>query len=257
MCPRSVRRSGRLICGTTAGLLALSLGCISGSLASSTGPRDPGQRWSDANRQMVVLGEEVQFDFVLQDWKRRLVSPRGVADYCVAYVGAERIECEADVYGHFSFSHIFDRYRPGDVVAVRAAAFQQRGSRDYMKIAGQWMHNDSPYELSDRKGASDSITLTVYESPIELAVGTAGTPLDPGTAVLRIRKGSDSAVSILIERPDRPGFSLGGPEKNGSYILRYLPRRDELNTYGRTEIEFTVRDVAGRTFRVQSVIETP
>ena len=75
--------------------------------------------------------------------------------------------------------------------------------------------------------------------------------------MLRIRKGSDSAVSILIERPDRPGFSLGGPAKNGSYILRYLPRRAELNTSGRMEIEITVRDVAGRAFRVQSVIETP
>lgn len=126
-----------------------------------------------------------------------------------------------------------------------------------MKIAGQWMRNDSPFELSDRKGASDSITLTVYESPIELAVATAGTPLDPDTAVLRIRKSPDSAVSILVDRPDRPGFSLGEPGKNGSCILRYMPHGDELNPFGRTEIEFTVRDVAGRTFRVQSVIETP
>ena len=194
---------------------------------------------------MVVRGEKVQFDFVLQDWKRRLVSPRGFADYCVAYVGAERIECGADVHGHFSFSHIFDRYRPGDVVAIRAAAFQQRGSRDYMKIAGQWMHNDSPYELPDRKGVSDSITLTVYESPIELAVATTGTPLDPDTAVLWIRKSPDSAASILIKRPDRPGFSLGGPEKNGSYLLSYMPCSDELNVFGSTEIEFTARDVAG------------
>ncbi len=257
MWPRSVRRSESLICVATAALLALPLGCISGSLASSTGPRDPGQRWSDASRQMVACGEEVQFDFVLQDWKRRLVSPRGVADYCVAYVGAVRIECYADVRSHFSFSHIFDRYRPGDVVTVRAVASQQRGSRDYMKIAGQWMHNDSPYELPDRKGVSDSITLTVYESPIELAVATTGTPLDPDTAVLRIRKSPDSVASIFVERPNRPGFSLGGPEKNGSYILRYMPRGDELNAFGRTEIEFTVRDVAGQPFQVQSAIETP
>jgi hypothetical protein len=97
----------------------------------------------------------------------------------------------------------------------------------------------------------------VYESPIELTVATAGTPLDPETAVLRIRKSPDSAVSIFINQPDRPGFSLDGPDDDGNYIVRFMPRGDELNAFGQTEIEFTARDVAGRPLSVRSTIETP
>ena len=148
-------------------------------------------------------------------------------------------------------------WKAGDVVEIRAAAYQQRGSRDFMKIAGQWLHNDSPYELPDRKGASDSITLTVYESPIELTIPRSGTPLDPQSGVLRIRRNPESVVSILIDRPDRPGFSLRTPDKAGRYVIRYLPDGKELNAFGKTEIEFTIRDVVGKPITVQLVIETP
>lgn len=254
---RSGWRSRRLIGGATGILSGFLFGCVSGSLASSTGPRAPGQRWSDSNHQMVLRGEKVRFDFVLQDWKHRLVNPVGVADYCVAFVGEHRIECDADVYGHFEFSHSFDHFKAGDVVEIQAAAYQQRGSRDFMKIAGLWQHNDSPYELSDRKGPADSITLTVYESPIELTIPRSSTPLDPESGVLRIRRNSESVVSILIDRPGRPGFSLRRPDESGSYVVRYIPGTNELNTFGKTEIEFTIRDVVGKLIMVQSVIETP
>ena len=254
---RSGWRSRRLIGAVVCILSGFPIGCVSGSLASSTGPRAPGQRWSDSNQQMVLRGEEVRFDFVLQDWNHRLVNPVGIAEYCVAFVGGYRIECEADVFGHFEFSHSFDHYKAGDVVEIQASAYHQRGSRDFMKIAGQWLHNDSPYELPDRKGVSDSITLTVYESPIELTIPRSGSPLDPQSGLLRIRRNPESVVSILVDRPDRPGFSLRSPDETGSYVVRYVPGTNELNTFGKTEIEFTIRDVVGTPIMVQSVIETP
>ena len=75
----------------------LASGCITGSLASDTGPSPPGTFWSDAARQMVHVGEQVRFDFVLQDALRRRVLPMGLADYSVVFVDGKRIETQAGV----------------------------------------------------------------------------------------------------------------------------------------------------------------
>lgn len=129
-----------------------------------------------------------QFRLRLAGLETWLGEPRGYCGVLCRLVGPHRIECEADIYGHFEFSYCFDHDQAGDVIKIQAAGYQQRGSRDFMKIAGQWLHNDSPYDLFDCKGASDSITLTVYESPIELTFPRSGTPVDPQSGVLRIRR---------------------------------------------------------------------
>jgi len=206
---------------------------------------------------MVHRGEVVQFDFVLQDARKRRVDPTGVADYCVAFIGNERIECEPDLYGHFSFSFRFDQMRPGARIPVRANAYTLRGSRDYMKVAGDWMRNESPYEMPDRKGPGASLTLTVYEAPIELAIPSKRLPLDPETAVLRIHKNDGSVTAVFPHRPHRPGFLFDGPTDAGIYNVRYLPQGNELNSYGTTKISFLIYDVAGQSYRVESELDTP
>ena len=115
-------------------VIAPATGCISGSLASSTGPRPPGNHWSVARRQMAHVGEEVHFDFLLQDWQGRFLPPQGLADYCAVTVGYERIEVAPDIHGRFRFSHRFTRVQPGDRVELTTTAFRQRGGRDWMRI---------------------------------------------------------------------------------------------------------------------------
>jgi hypothetical protein len=206
---------------------------------------------------MVHLGEEVPFDFVLQDWQHKLMSPVGFADYCVAMIGSERIETEYDVYGHFRFSHKFSNVEPGQKVKVEATAYQQRGGRDFMKIRGQWMHSDSPYEETDREVARDAINLSVYEAPIDLSVARPPDDLDPDSGVLRIRRHDGSTTSVFIDRPTRPGFTMTGPEPDGYYHVRYTPHGDELNPIGTTDIEFVIHDVAGQKYEVPALITTP
>ena len=238
-------------------LLAFSNGCVTGSLASATGPRAPGQQWSMARLQMVHVGEEVPFDFVLQDWRHRLVNPMGFADYCVAVIDGERIETDYDPYGHFRFSHRFSDVEPGQEVKVEATAYQQRGGRDHMKIRGQWMRSDSPYEETDRRVAGDTITLKVYKSSIDLTVARPPDDLDPDSAVLRIRRQDGSTTSVFIDRPERPGFTMTDLQADGYHHIRYSPQGDELNPIGTTDIEFVIYDVAGQKYEVPAVIETP
>ena len=232
-------------------------GCISGSLASNTGPRPPGYAWSQAGKQMVHVGEEVQFDFVLQDWRRQRVQPLGIADYGVAHIGNERIETAPDLEGHFRFSYVFDHVRPGDKIAVEVTAFRQRGTRDFMRIRGQWVQGDSPYDDPDKTVAGDEIQLIVYEAPIELTMVRPADELDPQTGALKLRRADGSTTSVFVDRPGRPGFTFTGPEPDGYYRIRYPPKGSELNPIGMTEVEFKIYDVLGQPHYATATLESP
>jgi hypothetical protein len=238
-------------------VISLALpGCIAGSLATSTGPKPPDYRWSTAWRQAVHVGETVQFDFILKDpWGRR-VDPVGVADYCSTDIGRERIDAEPDIHGHFQFSHRFTDVRSGDRIKLETIAFRQRGGRDFMKVRGEWLHSDSPFEESDRRVASDSVILTVYEVPIDLAIPAPVHELEVETGVLTIRRDGATA-SVYVDRQGRPGFTLKGPDADRSYHVRYLPAGDEINATGTTDVNFVIYDTGGQRYEAGVVLDTP
>ena len=237
--------------------LSLAGGCITGSLASDTGPAPPGTFWSDAARQMVHVGEQVRFDFVLQDARRRFVSPVGFADYCVAFVGGERIETEMDAYGRFRFSHTFDHAGPGDRIHVEAAAYRQRDNRDFVNVGGQWVQSHSPLNRQDRPVATDAIMFTVYQALIELALAPGASGLKPETGVLRIRRSDGSLTTVYVDRPNRSGFTLTDRGPDGGCRVRYTPKGDELNPTGTTDVEFLIYDTAGNPHHASATLDTP
>ncbi len=238
-------------------------GCVSASLGTNTGPHPPQQRWSIVAKQMAHVGEMVQFDFVLTDFWGRFVAPTGLADYCVAMIGSERTEAEPDERGHFRFSYALDRARPGEKVPVTATAYQQRGSRDHMKIRGQWLTADSPYAEPDRKIAGDSIELTIYQTKVEMKIVRPADDLDPESGVLRLQRLDGTAAPVYtgtpvyIDKPGRPGFRLDGPEPNGYYRVEYQPAGEQLNPTGTTEVEFSVYDLGGQRHVVSQTLSTP
>ncbi len=232
-------------------------GCISGSLASNTDRHTLGFHWSDAPRQMLYVGETVEFDFVLQDMWRQFVPPTGLADFCILTIGNERIESEPDLTGHFRFAHTFNQSAPDETIDVRATAFRQRGQRDFMKIAGEWVYAENPFDDPDRKVADDSIRLTVYETLIELTIARPPDDLDTESGVLRIRRSDGSIRSIYIDRPHRPGFTITESEPDGYYQVRYRPSGNELNSTGTTEVEFVIHDMAGYPHYATTTLETP
>lgn len=232
-------------------------GCTFASLASSTGPRAPGHQWSTASHQRVHVGETVEFDFVLVDAGGNPLNPLGLADYVVVMLGGERIQSEPDGRGHFPFSYHFDRVEPGDRVTVEANAYLQRAHRDFMKVAGEWLMSESPYEIADTRVAGDSLTLEVYEAKIELMIDPPGYELDPDSGVLRIRRSDGRTTAVYAHRPDRPGFRLEGPDAAGGYRVTYTPDGDEVEPWGVTEVEFEVYDVSRTPHRATARIETP
>lgn len=235
----------------------MTAGCISGSLASSTGPRPPGLHWSDAPRQQVHVGETVTFDFVLQDAFGRRVNPTGVADYCLATIGSDQVEAVPDAEGRFQFSRVFADLSPGQSVEARAAAHVQRGRRDYVEVRGRWLRAEGPSDDSDEVTASGAITLIAYQSEIDLRITRPADDLDPETGLLRIRRDDGQTTTVYLDRPHRPGFSLDGPDAAGYYHARYRPAGSEVNPVGTTAVEFVVNDRGGRSHRVEATIETP
>ena len=232
-------------------------GCVSASLASDTGPRPAGHRWSAAARQQAHVGEEVSFDFVLQDAAKQFVSPVGVADYCVAMIGSRRIESDPDEFGHFTFTHRFDGLRPGEELSVRAIAYQQQGARDFVKVGSQWLEANSPYSIADRTVAEAAIRLSIYQSKVDLRIARPADDFDRETGVLRIRRADGSSAATYINRPNRPGFSIDGPSADGFYRVSYAPSGDETNKTETTDVEFAIYDLAGQRHTVVQTLQTP
>lgn len=237
--------------------VALGGGCISGSLASSTGPRPGGYRWSDAPKQMAHVAETVEFDFVLQDLSHNFVHPLATADYCVLFIGQDRLETEPGLSGHFEFSYTLSPFEPGEVIEIQAEAYRERGGRDFMMIGGRWMRTDSPIDEPDQRVAVDSIEMTIYVAPIELTLARPADDLDLESGVLRIRRDDGSIRSVYIDRPIRSGFTITGPEPDGYYRVRYLPGGNELNPTGTTEVEFVIHDLAGNRHEKFLTLQTP
>ena len=172
-------------------------------------------------------------------------------------IGSERTEAEPDERGHFRFSYALDRARPGDKVPVTATAYQQRGSRDHMKIRGQWLSADSPYAEPDRQIAGDSIQLTIYQTKVEMKIVRPADDLDPESGVLRLQRLDGTAAPVYIDKPGRPGFRLDGPEPHGYYRVEYQPSGEQLNPTGTTEVEFSVYDLGGQRHVVSQTLSTP
>ena len=210
-----------------------------------------------AKRQMVHVGERVEFNFVLVDSFGRFVHPHRLADYSVTFFDNQRIESTPDVEGVFRFTIPFDRIRSGQKATVTTTAYRQMEGRDYVKIRGQWLRSDSPYEIGDKVVASDSIVLTAYEVLIELRIARPPDDLAPDTGVLQLCRDDDTCTSVYIDLPDRPGFALTGAQPDGYYRVRYQPTGNDLNPSGTTDVRFTIHDRAGQPHHASMTIETP
>ena len=206
---------------------------------------------------MVHVGEEVQFDFVLLDSFGQFTNALGIADYCVASIGADRVDSEPDLTGRFRFQHRFETAQAGQRVDIRATAFRQRGRRDSLRIGVLWVNGVSPTDDPDQPIAKDSIRFAVYQAAIELTLAGPPDDLVPETGVLTILRSDGTSTRVFIDRPNRPGFTMTGPEPDGYYRIRYVPSGAELNRTGTTQVEFLVYDVANQQHFVTTQIDTP
>lgn len=232
-------------------------GCMSGSLASNTGPRAPGEKWSTDRDQSAHVGESVQFDFVLKDWKGALAPPTVLADYCVFTIGTDHIAVEASPLGHFSCGFRFDSFHPDNVVNIEAVAYRQRGARDWVKARGQWIQSSTPGDEADISVARDALRMRIYQAEFVLKVSRAADDPDPSTGLLRFSTDTDRTATFALDRNGSRGFRLDGPDPDGSYVVRFEPPAEALAPTGRTSVVFTIKDRAGQTHVFDSTMDTP
>ncbi len=235
----------------------LTAGCAVGSLASNTGPTGPTQTWSTVKNQMVHVDETVKFEFLLLNPFAKPINPVGVADYVVTTVGQERIEADPDEYGRFRFEYTFSSFRPGDEVEIRSSAFKERSGRDFMKIGGDWMRAESPFNEPDTEAASDVLCFEVYQGVVRARINAGTCELEPDTGVLTVKLLDGETRTIYIDRPHRPGFVIMGPDESQAYWMEYKTRGDEVNKQGLTDFEFVIYDSAGQPHKVTGTFDTP
>ena len=230
---------------------------VKGSLATDTGPSPTG--WSTHDEQFVLLGERVEFSFVIARSLRAPapVSPESIGAYCLMNIGGELREADLSARGHFRLVHDFAAYQPGNVVPVVATAYQQRGRRDQMKIGDRWVSSEDPYNQRDSQIAQDSIILHVYACEVDLPVQRPGRDLDMAGGRLEIRRSDGDAREIHSESRQRGGFRYSGPDAEDRYRVLYQPGHHEVNKQGVTPIRFTARDAEGQRHITEAVINTP
>ncbi len=243
-----------MLCGC---VLLSATGCLSGSLATSSGGTDGGT-WSIAKRQSIHVGETVEFSFVLKKpLSNDSIDAGGIADYCAFSIGGNRVEAELDETGGFKAEYTFSGVEDGAQIAVAASAFSTQDDRDFMQISGKWLQTESPYNKPDRRVASASVTLTVYQSIVRFKLPKPEDAYDLGTGKLTFRCAEDRLVSVFEHRPPRVGFEISDENADGSRWVAYLPTGDQLNPTGTTEVEFSIYDVAGNRMTFTDTIETP
>src|SRR3989304_5586527 len=98
---------------------------------------------------------------------------------------------------------------------VTATAFQQRDSRDFMKVGGRWLKADSPYAEPDSRVAGDAVQLTIYQTTVDIIIARPADDLDPESGVLRFQCADGGGGPVYLDKLGRPGFKIGGPEPDG------------------------------------------
>lgn len=255
--PRRHARRPRLALVIAVGAWLPLTGCVRGSLATGTGPNGP-KAWSADNHQQAHVGEQVRFSFILIDpLLNRLLDPYGYADYCMATVGEDCIQCEPDLGGRFRFEHRLTGAEPGQTIRVTASAYRQRGRRDFMRVGDTWLRGESRFDEPDRKFRSDSLFLHVYQSLIRVRLPAGQAPFDFEGGDLRLIKSDGTVSPVYLDRAGRPGFTVEGPDQQGAYTIVYLPKGTELDACGQTDVRFMVHDLAGQPHSAGGVIPTP
>jgi len=131
------------------------------------------------------------------------------------------------------------------------------GGKDYVEIGGQWLATQTFSQEPDARVAGDSLRLTAYQSVVSFRLTRPADDFDPETGVLKLRKPDGTTTSVYVNRASRRGFLLEGPEPSGYYRVLYEPRGREVAATGKTDVTFTIYDVAGQRHVEQLEIDTP
>lgn len=243
---------------TAVGLLlwTASSGCVTGSLATTTGDLRGGT-WSIDPVQHVHVGEHVRFSFVLKKpLARDSISAIGLADYCVFRIGVDADAVPVNADGRFLYSRDFGDAKPGTPINVIATAYRTVGTQDGMKVAGEWIQNESPYDEPDARVASAVVQLVPYQAVVTFDVAPELRGADFDSAVLTLYGPNESPTRILKQTPTRAGFTIDWSDGAGGRIL-FEPTWRQINASGQTKAELSILDSTGTERVLTKFVPTP
>ena len=232
-------------------------GCIYGSLASDTGYSAEGV-WSVAPLQDAHVGEVVKFSFILRErFNPHRIDPLRIAEYAAANILSERIEAGPNWDSAFVLEYQLNNVTAGRTLSVEVAAFEIRGSKDFMKIGGRWHHSASGVDMPDKRVAKDSIKLRTYQSKIDYEFRKPQIALDWTTARLVITRRDGKVSTVFADQPHRAGFTMNGPDQRGYFHIRYFPVADQVNKTNTTRAALRVLDLNGVQQTYDFEFDTP
>jgi len=237
--------------------LTVAPGCFVGSLATNTGNTRGGE-WSIDNQQYVHIGENVTFSFVLKKpLATSAINATGIADYCIFEYGDDADAVDVDLEGAFVCEHDFVDITPETPIKVTAKAYRMVGTRDRMKIAGQWLRNESPDDEPDIFVASDSVRLIPYQVQIVVNVPDAWRNYDFETAVLSLHRSEDEPPKdFRLKRGLRRGFTVDRSDPK-AWRIRFEPRAAEVLPNGQMRAELCILDESGDMRSINGIVPTP
>lgn len=238
-------------------LLTVAPGCFVGSLATNTG-NTRGGMWSIDKKQYVHVGENVTFSFVLKKpLESGAMNATGIADYCIFEFGDDADAVDVDLEGAFVCEHEFVDATVEVPIDVTAKAYRLVGTRDRLKVAGQWLRNESLDDEPDVFVASDSVRLIPYQVEIIVDVPDAWRDYDFETAVLALHRSDDEQPNeIRSKRGLRRGFTVDRSDSE-TWRIRFEPRVTEVLANGEMRAELSILDESGDVQSISGIVPTP
>ena len=209
--------------------------------------------FTNRSPQWAYEGEPVTFDFA-PDFD--------VTDYAVFYLPdgsrryAGRLET-VDTTPYFRAIGGFTAGREPRTYTVEAVGFNVRQQNDwyYDKDKKQWVYHLTQGDQQDYKTGSARMKIICYRVELDM-------PFSPGSrrvtdVVIIIIKGDGIRVERRLKIGDEPGLEIIGPDSQGRYSARYVPKCNEVNRVGKTDVELRLTFADGTQQVIRQEIDTP
>ncbi len=209
--------------------------------------------FTNRSPQRAYEGEQVTFDFA-PDYD--------VSDYAVFYLpGGSRRYVDrldtGDTPPYFRAIGSFKAGREPRTYTVEAIGFNVRGQNDwyYDKDKKQWVYHLTQGDQQDFKVGSALMKIICYRVELDMH-------FSPGSRrvtdiVMIIIKGDGTRVERRLKIGDEPGLEIIGPDFQGEYRARYVPRYSEVNRVGETDVELRLTFADGTQEVIRQEIDTP
>ncbi|NIA21152.1 MAG: hypothetical protein GWP05_04080 [Anaerolineaceae bacterium] len=209
--------------------------------------------FTNKSPQWAYQGEPVTFDFA-PDY--------GLTDYAVFYLpdGSRRYVDKrqtTDTGPNYRAVGTFKAGREPRTYTIEAIAFNVRRQNDWYwdKDDKQWVYHRTQGDQPDFKVGSAKMEVICYRVEIRIQFSPGSRRV--ADIVMVLLKGDGSRTRRRLKVGDEPGLEIIGPDNRGKYSARYVPKWNEVNRVGKTDVELQLTFGDGTQQVIRREIDTP